>query len=210
MANQTADKTARTALPAAAAAENAGLGGGSTRSTVDATARNFAFGDAKLRAVMLVAADEMQDKDIAAEVGIGTKTLYTWKSSPEFAARVQDARAEIAAGALRFAIAKKHNRIAWLDDLASRMRRTISDRAAAAAADDAAPIEAHSGLYTARTVMASSGRSRTDWSFDGQLVREYRSTLEQAARELGQISDRVEVTGETIVRRYVGIDVDAV
>jgi len=170
----------------------------------------FGWNEKRERAAVMLAADEVSDARIAEACGINEVTLNVWKKHPEFAERVRDETAAIRTGALRYAIAKKHRRIGKLNEIAERMEGAIDARAAEAAADPDAPAEARTGLFSRKTVMSASGKERRDYVFDAQLVREYRATLEQAARELGQLVDRSEVTNETIVRRYVGVDVEAV
>lgn len=162
------------------------------------------------RAAQLVAENEMDFATIAAAIGVSRKTLHNWRNVDEFSGRVADLQGQIAASSLRQTIGKKHKRIAYLQELMERQRAAMDARAARASADPEAPAEAATGLFESRTIMSASGKTKTDWKFDAALVREYRQTLEQAARELGQISDKVEVSGETIIRRYVGVDVESV
>jgi len=178
---------------------------------VDTADRNpWTWTAARERAAVLFAENEMDVQSIAASVGVDRVTLHRWRQVDEFSGRVADLQGQIAASSLRQAIGKKHKRIAYLQDLADRQRAAMDARGRRAAADPDAPLEAQTGLFESKTIMSASGKTKTDWKFDAPLVREYRQTLEQAARELGQISDKLEVSGETIVRRYVGVDVDAV
>ena len=175
-----------------------------------ATSGAFEWTPQRERAAQLIAENELELVEIAAAVGVQRMTLYRWRNADEFAGRVADLQGQIAASALRQTIGKKHRRIQYLQELMERQRAAMDARAARAAADPDAPAEAATGLFESKTVMSASGKTKTDWKFDAQLVREYRQTLEQAARELGQISDKVEVSGETIIRRYVGVDVESV
>ena len=170
----------------------------------------FAWNDKRERAALMLAADEVPDALIAESCGVSRKTLNMWKLHPDFAERVRDETAAIRTGALRYAIAKKHRRVGKLNAIAERMETAIDARAQDAALDADAPPEARTGLFSRKTVMSASGKERRDYVFDATLVREYRATLEQAARELGQLVDRAEIQTETIVRRYVGVDVEQV
>lgn len=170
----------------------------------------FGWNEKRERAAVMLAADEVSDALISEACGINEVTLNVWKKHPDFAERVRDETAAIRTGALRYAIAKKHKRIAKLNLLAERMEAAVDARAAEATADQDAPPEARTGLFNRKTVMSASGKERRDYVFDATLVREYRATLEQAARELGQLVDRAEIQTETIIRRYVGVDVEQV
>ena len=50
------------------------------------------------------------------------------------------------------------------------------------------------------------GERADSWRFDVALIHEYRAIMEQAAKKLGQLKDRVELSGETLVRQYIGVD----
>ncbi len=166
------------------------------------------------RAVQLVADDALTDKEIAAELGIGWQTLEAWKRRTEFAGRVADTVGTLRASVLRYEIGKKHRRIAKLQKLIDRIEALIEARADAAAhgfygKHELAP-GVETGLIVGKHVMSAKGDTRVQWQFDVALVKEYRAALEQAAHELGQLSEKLEITQETLIRRYVGVDVESV
>jgi hypothetical protein len=70
--------------------------------------------------------------------------------------------------------------------------------------------DADIGLLVKKPIFSPRGERTYECRFDAVLVREYRAVLEQAAKDLALLKDRVELSGETLVRRYIGVDVDAV
>ena len=81
------------------------------------------------RAAVLLAEDELTDEVIAASVGVTRRALTKWKQQPQFQALVSDHVGRIQASALKFPIAKKHKRVAVLDEMHTRSLQVIHDRA---------------------------------------------------------------------------------
>lgn len=169
------------------------------------------WSEPKERAAILCAEDALTDREIAAELGIGRRTLADWKEFAEFRERVTDLARRANTASLRTWIGKRQERVGRLLTQAERIERVVALRAEAALLDPSMPETAKTGLMVGRTILSARGDvERTDWTLDTGLCREYRATLEQAARELGQLSEKVEVSGDQITRRYVGVDVEAV
>lgn len=80
-------------------------------------------------AALLLAEDELSDAAIAEKVGIGRTTLFTWKQHPDFQARIKEHIAELEASILRYAIAKKRNRVARQNADWERLERIREERA---------------------------------------------------------------------------------
>ncbi len=181
----------------------------------------------RTRAAVLVAEDELTDNEIAAAVGINTRTLQRWKHQSAFAAQVGGHIGAIQAGMLRLTIAKKHKRLAVLDQLhtkslaviearAQRYQATMSDDAAVVAAQAArsvfgreTPFEAVTGLLVEKETVNNAGYRTVEWAVDRGLIQEIRSLHEQAAKELGQWVDRSEVS-QTAVVQVIGVNVEAI
>ena len=50
----------------------------------------FAWTGQRERAALLLAEDELSDEKIAEHVGIGSRTLWRWKTYPEFTDRIAE------------------------------------------------------------------------------------------------------------------------
>lgn len=178
------------------------------------TSRNFTK---KQRAAILLAEDELSDEKIAETVGVSRRTLATWKLDPDFAAEVGGYAGKIIADALRLPIAKKHKRIAELNDLNERYHRIIAARAerhAAALAEspeaamravfgDVTPAEAATGMLVAQPKIAANGKTVTEWAFDKSLDSAIKETHKQAATELGQWTEKSEVAQTTTMVQII-------
>lgn len=102
-------------------------------------------------------------------------------------------------------------RLSRLDEIERRYWMLIEDRAAKYGAENAPG--ASTGLVVKQYKMVGSGPDATlmeEWVADTAVTKEIRSTHEQAAKELGQWKDNLNLSGEVGVRRYIGVDPDAV
>ena len=170
------------------------------------------------RAAILLAEDELTDEQIAAAVRVHRATLDRWKHDPEFAALVGDHRGRIIAEALKLPIAKKHQRVRELNDLNQRYHRIIAERAQRHAHDlndspetatraifgDVTPAEAATGMLVAQPKIAANGKTVTEWAFDKALDSAIKETHKQAAQELGQWEETLNVNhAGTIEQEYI-------
>ena len=162
------------------------------------------------KAAILLAEDDLTDEQIAAAVKVHRATLDRWKHDPEFAALVGDHRGNIIAEALRLPIAKKHKRVAELNDLNERYHRIIADRAERHTHDMTAPAEAQTGMLVAQPKISANGTIVTEWAFDKSLDSAIKETHKQAATELGQWQERTAVEQTTtMVQIITDADEDA-
>lgn len=179
-----------------------------------ATEPAFGWTEQRERAAQLLAEDQRTDQEIAEAVGVALPTLARWKTRSEFAGRVADNVGQLRASALRYEIAKKHRRIAKLQKLIDRIESLFEARADAADSGFYGEREiapgVETGLIVGKHVMSAKGDTRVQWQFDAALVKEYRAALEQTARELGQLTEQIEIKQETLVRQYVGVNVEEV
>ena len=165
----------------------------------------FAWTDQRERAAFLTAEDALTDEQIAREVGISRSLLFKWRRRPEFAARVSAHLATLAEGVVTIGVARRRNRVMRLQMLIDRMDRVMDARAKNATID-----EERSGLVVRKPHFSSEGDLEWEYKFDGGFVQQYRATMEQAAKELGQLNEKIEITTETMTRRYEGVNVEAV
>jgi hypothetical protein len=179
----------------------------------------FEWNEARAKAAVLVAEDEFTDAVIAEMCGIGLRTLTDLKKEPVFIEKVAEHVAEIERAMLRHAIARRHRRIGKMDRALTKIEQVI-DRRAEVAGDvgrtalrdvlGAAAPGAESGLLVSKPVWSHDGDLAYEWKFDAALIKEYRALMEQAAKELGQLSEKLEISGEILQRQYVGVDIDKV
>lgn len=172
--------------------------------------RPFEWDERKTRAAVLVAEDELSDEEIAAALPCARSSLGEWKTIKAFQDRVAEHLAELDRSMMRYAISKRRKRIGKLQRAIDKVEQVIDERASSQYNDaDQAP-GAESGLLVSKPVFSHSGELAYEWKFDAALVREYRALMEQAAKELGQLQDRLEITGETLIRQYVGVNIEDV
>jgi hypothetical protein len=168
----------------------------------------FRWNAKRHQAAVLVAEDELSDNEIAKTCGVAKNTLEVWKRHPEFNAQVGDHIGQIQASALKFPIAKKHNRIATLNLLWQKALNVIAIRAQRYAVDgdmqdaikaaqkifgNANVPEAMTGLLVKKETPTNAGMIATEWVTDVALMREIRSLQQDAAKELGQWSEKAEI-----------------
>lgn len=179
----------------------------------------FEWNEARTKAAVLVAEDEITDEDIAAACGVSRTTLHEWKQIKTFQDRIAEHLAELDRAMMRYAISKRRKRIGKLQRAIDKVEVVIDERAAlgnnARGAVDLDVLGAlapgsDSGLLVSKPIFSHNGDLAYEWKFDAALVREYRALMEQAAKELGQLQDRLEITGETLVRQYVGVNIEDV
>ena len=168
----------------------------------------WTWNKAREKAAVLLAEDRLSDERIAEDCGVSRVTLHFWKQREEFTNRIAE-HVEAFREAIRAeGIANKQNRIDALADRQRRMQTVIEERAAAAmdvpggstgllvktpklvkvydagASDDDGEI-----LYSAkRDVLVY------EYAVDTALLKEMRATEQQAAQEIGQWTEKRDVT----------------
>lgn len=156
----------------------------------------------KHKAAIYLAEDELSDRELCRRINISTATLHEWKQNSEFQSIVGHYTAEIISESLKLPIAKKHERIKALNDLFMRQQEAIAARAARNAAEldnaddpDVAtrrffgnyvPEEARTGLFVREVSMSASGKEVVNYKYDTAITKDIKDTLKQAAQELGQ------------------------
>lgn len=146
-------------------------------------------------AAQLLAEEKLSDEKVAKEVGISKRQLERWKKHPDFSARVQHLVAALAKAGARRAIARRSNRVRALDARWEAMQQVIRERA-----EDMANVPGGKTGLLVRTTKGI-GRGNTfqiieEYAVDTGLLRELREHEKQAAQELGQWTEKKEVTGK--------------
>lgn len=163
----------------------------------------------QLKAAALCAEDELNDDEIAAEVGIGLRTLGNWKTDPAFLDAIALHAQRVQAAMLRLDIAKKTKRVKTLNDLYLKSITVIEERADAYADDP----DAHGGgtgliVKTVKQIGAGqNAQTVTEYQVDTGLMKQLESLMHSAAKELGQIVDKSEQSGNMTVT-VVGINAE--
>lgn len=149
-------------------------------------------------AAILVADDELTDERIAAQVGVTSRTLRTWKSYPEFQAAVADHRMRLEAAISRFWIAKRRKRVEKLQLLADKAVAVIEQRAADSSMDDVPGGSTGVIVRDVKSVGYGTEAELVDvYKVDTALMAELRNLMKQAAQEVGQWSEKHEITKDT-------------
>lgn len=157
----------------------------------------FKWNVAKEQAALLLAQDELTDEAIADQLGTGRTTLWEWKQRPEFDARVEAHREEWRKRVRKRGIAVAENRVAALQDRWERMKRIIAERGEADIMQDVPGGRTGLLCYTKKSLGAGPMAQVVDeFELDAALLRELREHEKQAAQELGQWTDRQDVTSD--------------
>jgi hypothetical protein len=145
---------------------------------------------------LLVAQDDLADRAIGAACGVTERTIERWKQHPEFAARVQEHRDAWREAIKAKGIAERQNRVDALNDRWHRMQQVIEERA-----EDAATARVAGGS-TGLIVRDVKGVGKGEdfqlidiYSVDTGLLKELREHEKQAAQELGEWSEKREISG---------------
>lgn len=169
----------------------------------------FARTGKRPRAVELVAEDRLTDVEIAKELGINKVTLERWKKHPEFARTVDNARQAVAEALRLKGIALKQNRI----DAYNRRWGLLEDIRAARGADEwLSDVPGGSTGLVVKQLKTVKHHYIPDpddedgkpsqmlvetWesAVDTGLLREWRELEKQAAQDVGDWTEKREVTG---------------
>lgn len=143
----------------------------------------------RIKAAQLVAENRMTDAEIAKECGSSRRQLLRWKSEPVFQARVKKIITQTADSLQKKGIRDKDRRLAKLDRIIRRIELVIKGRAA--------DMEGVPGGQSGLLVRDYKGSQvLTDvYKFDAAMVKEYREAMKQAAIELGEWTEKRELTG---------------
>jgi hypothetical protein len=163
---------------------------------MQANASAFRWSRKTERAALLVSQDELPDKAIAAEVGVNESTLERWKRFPEFRDRVQEHRDLWREQIKAKGIAERQNRIDALNERWNLMREVIDGRAEDSHMQHVAGGRTGLLVHTVKGVGRGEDFQLIDlYEVDTGLLNELRQHEKQAAQELGEWSEKREVSG---------------
>lgn len=146
------------------------------------------------KAAKLAAEDVLSNEQIASAIGVTRRAIDYWRIAPEFQTRVTEIVAAYADAIKDAGIANLQNRVAGYNDRWDRMHRVIEARAV----ELAAVPGGETGLLV-HTYKMAGGREpivMDEYAVDTGLLAEMRATEKQAAQELGQWTEKQEVTGK--------------
>jgi transposase len=167
----------------------------------------FEWSEKRLRAVALVADDNLSDEQIASAVGVSRRTLTAWKQHPAFEAKRLEMVAELEREVLKLAIAQRHKRVRVLDDLHSRYLAVLEARAADEELRKLPGGEQGLVVKTVKVIgMGKNAQTITEYAVDPTIAREVRALQEQAAKDLGQWSEKKVLEGSDVRPLRIIID----
>lgn len=154
----------------------------------------FEWTEQRVEAAALVAQDALTDEEIASNLGIDRRTLTRWKGEAEFRQRVGEIVKETHERIVARGIAEKQNRIdalnrRWklMDDVIRQRAENLTDVAGGG----------NTGLLVRQVKGAGSGeafRLIEEYAVDTGLLKELREHEKQAAQELGQWTEKSDLT----------------
>lgn len=157
----------------------------------------FTWGYKQQRAARKVAGDRMTDREIAYRCGVNKATLERWKLLPEFMARVGEIRAAMAAAELAGGIADRQRRVVAINTRHQLAEQVIEERAADP--QMRAVPGGTTGLLVRQQKMLGVGKNARlveEFSVDTGLLAALAALEKQVAQELGQWTEKRELTGK--------------
>lgn len=156
----------------------------------------------QLAAAVMVAEASMTRARIAEEVGIAESLLYKWLKLPAFRLAVAEKVKELEEAVSGLYFANKRGRLAALNDQAQDIDRIRRERAERALNAPRSVLGKTPGAKTGRMVhtkkVIGTGRSQhviDEITYDRALDAQFQSTLEQIAKERGELTEKRELTG---------------
>ena len=148
------------------------------------------------RAAMLVARGGLPDAEIARQLGVSAPSIWKWKQREDFQRWVDDYLVDWRRELSQIGLASKEARLAFLSDRHARMTQLLEERANDPSLEGVPG--GSTGLLTRQIKIIGTGQSAQivfEYTFDAALVRELREHERQAAQELGEWTERREITG---------------
>lgn len=149
------------------------------------------------RAAQLVADGRLSHTEIAQQVGISESCLTSWKANAEFALGVESNVEAVRQRLRTQSIQTKQVRLERVSDLFERMWNLIEARSG----DMNDEVAGGSTGLLAREVRSVGEELHYQYKFDAALTREIRETMKQMAIELGEWTEKRELSGKIDVTR---------
>lgn len=166
----------------------------------------FEWTAAKEQAARSVAEGVLTDAQIAAEAGVKRNQLACWKRSKVFAGRVKEVVAELAEVSRVRSIGRREDRVEALQRRWMLLQQVMDERAADPVMQDIPGgktglivIKESEGLEVEDPDSPTGAKKAvavpTEVAVDTGLLKELREHEKQAAQELGQWTEKKQVTG---------------
>jgi Helix-turn-helix of insertion element transposase len=150
-----------------------------------------------LLAAQLLAESLFSKTEIAAKVGVSAVALGAWRKHPEFIAKVEELGNEFRTAVQAEGVAILSNRLAGYNDRWRKLNQVIQERARDAQMQGVPGGKTGMLAHTLKSIGAGEFATTIDvYEVDTGVLKELRSLEEQAARELGQWSDKTDITSK--------------
>src|ERR1044072_791547 len=159
------------------------------------------WSEQKERAAHLAVEDRLSDEEIAAAVGVDRRTFARWKLTEQFSQRRATILEETQEALVARGIAEKQNRVDAYSDRWERMRKVIEARGKEMASYAGGGA---TGLLVRQLKSIGKGEDAQvveEYAVDTGLLKEMREHEKQAAQELGQWTEKSDITsgGKAII-----------
>jgi len=161
----------------------------------------------KEQAAVMVASGEHLDEEIAATLDINLSTLQGWRANKIFWGRVQETIREFRVAIREHGIAIMENRLNRMNNDWLQIQEIIHARAQDNAARHPTVPGADTGLLVRETRAVGSGANQVVedyWRLDTASLKELREMEVQAAKEMGQWTEKHDLTSGGQVINTVG------
>lgn len=167
----------------------------------------FTWDERRTKAAQLIAAGEKTEAEICAEIHVTRKTLWDWKTKPEFRARVDEIVSETAAALKQEGIRQKENRLDILQGSVSKILDLIEARAVEMGRMQGNQCEECGSQPESFVPGGSTGLLVRDYKsngitpvykFDAAVLRELREYLKQTAIEKREWTEGREHSGAIV------------
>ena len=152
--------------------------------------------DQKREAAALLTETNLPIGKVAEQVGVDRNTIWRWRTEPTFAAHLAELTAELDKDAIRYAVARRRDRLAALERRQERLLQIVEERAAWFAEHEPNVPGGQTGMLLKTLKVVGSGPSAValpEYTPDVALSKELREIEKQAAIEVGQWTEKREV-----------------
>ncbi len=170
------------------------------------TTKSFRWNPRKEEAALLLAIDELTDEAIIEKLDIARTSLYEWKKNEEFRSRIDVHIAEFRARVRRRGIAIIENRVSHLQRRHDLLNQIIRERGRSP--EMAIVPGGTTGLIVHQVKGVGKGEDFQiidEYVLDASLLRELREHEKQAAQELGQWTEKQDLSGTVKVAGTVEV-----